>query len=72
MLLSAKRVGPTGKAYGLDMTEEEEEMLALGPRNAAEAGATNVEFVKATSKPSPSPRATSYFKQPGQRCPSRS
>ncbi len=43
VLLSAKRVGPTGKAYGLDMTDE---MLALARRNAAEAGATNVEFLK--------------------------
>jgi arsenite methyltransferase len=43
VLLSARRVGPTGKAYGLDMTEE---MLALARRNAAEAGATNVEFLK--------------------------
>ena len=43
VLLSARRVGPTGKAYGLDMTEE---MLALAGRNAAEAGATNVEFLK--------------------------
>jgi len=43
VLLSAKRVGPTGKAFGLDMTDE---MLALAVRNAAEAGATNVEFLK--------------------------
>ena len=43
MLLSAKRVGPTGRAIGLDMTDE---MLALAQRNAAEAGATNVEFLK--------------------------
>jgi ubiquinone/menaquinone biosynthesis C-methylase UbiE len=43
VLLSAKRVGRTGKAYGLDMTEE---MLALARRNAAEAGAENVEFLK--------------------------
>jgi SAM-dependent methyltransferase len=42
VLLSAKRVGPTGKAYGLDMTPE---MLELARRNAAEAGATNVEFL---------------------------
>ena len=41
VLLSAQRVGPTGKAYGLDMTEE---MLALARANAAEAGATNVDF----------------------------
>ena len=43
MLLSAKRVGPTGRAIGLDMTDE---MLALAQRNAREAGATNVEFVR--------------------------
>ena len=43
VLLSAKRVGPTGRAFGLDMTDE---MLALAQRNAAEAGATNVEFLK--------------------------
>jgi SAM-dependent methyltransferase len=42
VLLSAKRVGPTGYAYGLDMTDE---MLELARRNAAEAGATNVEFL---------------------------
>jgi arsenite methyltransferase len=43
VLLSAKRVGPGGTAYGLDMTDE---MLALARRNAAEAGATNVHFLK--------------------------
>ena len=43
VLLSAKRVGPTGRAFGLDMTDE---MLALARRNAADAGATNVEFLK--------------------------
>ncbi|HEX2220755.1 MAG TPA: arsenite methyltransferase [Gemmatimonadales bacterium] len=43
VLLSARRVGPTGKAYGLDMTEE---MLALARKNAAEAGVTNVEFLR--------------------------
>ena len=43
VLLSAKRVGPTGKAYGLDMTEE---MLALARENQRKAGATNVEFLK--------------------------
>ena len=43
VLLSARRVGPTGKAYGVDMTEE---MLALARTNAEKAGATNVEFVK--------------------------
>ena len=43
VLLSARRVGPTGYVYGLDMTPE---MLALARRNAAEAGATNVEFLE--------------------------
>ena len=43
VLLSAKRVGPTGKAYGLDMTDE---MLALANENKARAGVTNVEFLK--------------------------
>jgi arsenite methyltransferase len=43
VLLSAKRVGPTGKAYGLDMTDE---MLALARENQRKAGATNVEFLK--------------------------
>jgi arsenite methyltransferase len=43
VLLSARRVGPTGKAYGLDMTPE---MLELARANAATAGATNVEFLE--------------------------
>jgi len=43
VLLSARRVGPTGHAYGLDMTPE---MLALARRNANDAGATNVEFLQ--------------------------
>jgi SAM-dependent methyltransferase len=43
VLLSAKRVGPSGKAYGLDMTDE---MLALAKKNQAESGLTNVEFIK--------------------------
>ena len=43
VLLSAKRVGPTGKAYGLDMTDE---MLALAEENRKKAGATNVTFLK--------------------------
>src|SRR5438093_1130015 len=43
VLLSAKRVGPTGKAYGLDMTDE---MLALARENQAKAGVANVEFLK--------------------------
>ena len=43
VLLSAKRVGPTGKAYGLDMTDD---MLALARENQKQAGVTNVEFLK--------------------------
>jgi len=43
VLLSARRVGPTGKAYGLDMTDE---MLALACENKRQAGLTNVEFLK--------------------------
>src|SRR4051794_25168774 len=43
VLLSAKRVGPTGKAYGLDMTDE---MLALANQNKASSGIANVEFLK--------------------------
>jgi SAM-dependent methyltransferase len=45
ILLSARRVGPTGRAIGVDMTDE---MLALARRNAQEAGAANVEFRKGT------------------------
>jgi arsenite methyltransferase len=55
VLLSAKRVGPSGKAYGLDMTEE---MLALARRNAAEAGATNVDFLKGQIEAVPLPAGT--------------
>ena len=55
VLLSARRVGPTGKAYGLDMTEE---MLALARRNAAEAGATNVDFLKGHIEQVPLPAGT--------------
>jgi len=55
VLLSARRVGPAGKAYGLDMTEE---MLALARRNAAEAGATNVEFLKGQIESIPLPAET--------------
>ena len=55
VLLSAKRVGPTGKAYGLDMTEE---MLALARANAAEAGATNVDFLKGQIEAIPLPAET--------------
>src|ERR1700687_5097480 len=52
VLLSAKRVGPTGKAYGLDMTDE---MLALANENKRKAGATNVEFLKGTIEAIPLP-----------------
>ena len=54
VLLSAKRVGPTGKAYGLDMTDE---MLALARENQAKAGATNVEFLKGEIENIPLPEA---------------
>jgi SAM-dependent methyltransferase len=47
VLLSARRVGPTGKAHGLDMTAE---MLALARENARKAGVENVEFTRATSR----------------------
>jgi arsenite methyltransferase len=52
VLLSAKRVGPAGKAYGLDMTDE---MLALARENQKKAGATNVEFLKGTIENIPLP-----------------
>ena len=52
VLLSAKRVGPTGKAYGLDMTDQ---MLALARRNQQAAGATNVEFLKGSIEAIPLP-----------------
>jgi arsenite methyltransferase len=52
VLLSARRVGPTGKAYGLDMTDE---MLDLAMKNKAKAGATNVEFLKGTIEAIPLP-----------------
>ncbi|WP_055490737.1 arsenite methyltransferase [Streptomyces sp. TP-A0356] len=55
VLLSARRVGPTGKAYGLDMTDE---MLALSLVNAEKAGATNVEFLKGTIEAIPLPADT--------------
>ncbi|MFC8513181.1 arsenite methyltransferase [Streptomyces sp. NPDC057257] len=55
VLLSARRVGPTGKAYGVDMTDE---MLALALSNAAKAGVTNVEFLKGTIEAVPLPAAT--------------
>ena len=52
VLLSARRVGPTGKAYGLDMTDE---MLALARENQRKAGAANVEFLKGTIEAIPLP-----------------
>src|SRR5690349_6849208 len=52
VLLSAQRVGPTGKVYGLDMTDE---MLALARANADKAGATNVEFLKGDIESIPLP-----------------
>jgi len=55
VLLSAQRVGPTGKAYGLDMTDE---MLELARANQAEAGVQNVEFVKGTIEAIPLPDAS--------------
>jgi SAM-dependent methyltransferase len=54
VLLSARRVGPTGFAYGVDMTPE---MLELARRNAAEAGATNVEFLEGRIEALPLPDA---------------
>jgi len=55
VLLSARRVGPTGRAYGLDMTDE---MLDLARRNAAAAGATNVEFLRGHIEDIPLPDDT--------------
>jgi arsenite methyltransferase len=52
VLLSARRVGPTGRVYGLDMTDE---MLALARENQRKAGATNVEFLKGTIEAIPLP-----------------
>jgi arsenite methyltransferase len=52
VLLSARRVGPTGKVYGLDMTDD---MLALARENQRKAGATNVEFLKGTIEAIPLP-----------------
>jgi arsenite methyltransferase len=52
VLLSARRVGPAGKAYGLDMTDE---MLALARENARKAGARNVEFLKGEIESVPLP-----------------
>jgi len=55
VLLSAKRVGPTGKVYGLDMTDE---MIALARENQRKAKATNVEFLKGEIEAVPLPDAT--------------
>ncbi|HZP89592.1 MAG TPA: arsenite methyltransferase [Actinomycetota bacterium] len=55
VLLSSRRVGPRGKVYGLDMTQE---MLELARRNAAEAGATNVEFLEGTIEDIPLPETS--------------
>jgi arsenite methyltransferase len=55
VLLSARRVGPTGRAYGLDMTDE---MLALARENARKAGAANVEFLKGDIERIPLPDAS--------------
>lgn len=55
VLLSARRVGPTGKAYGLDMTDE---MLDLARKNAAKAGVTNVEFLRGEMENIPLPGNT--------------
>ncbi|MEU5053627.1 arsenite methyltransferase [Streptomyces sp. NPDC021096] len=55
VLLSARRVGPAGKAYGLDMTEE---MLALALGNARKAGVANVEFLKGAIEAVPLPART--------------
>jgi ubiquinone/menaquinone biosynthesis C-methylase UbiE len=55
VLLSARGVGPTGRAYGLDMTDE---MLTLAQRNAAQAGATNVEWLKGHIEAIPLPAAS--------------
>jgi arsenite methyltransferase len=55
VLLSARRVGPSGRVYGLDMTDE---MLALARANAAEAGVTNVEFLKGVIEDVPLPESS--------------
>jgi SAM-dependent methyltransferase len=55
VLLSARRVGPTGKAYGLDMTDE---MLELARKNQSDAGVTNVEFLKGEIEAIPLPDAS--------------
>ena len=70
VLLSARRVGPTGFAYGLDMTDE---MLALAEQNKAAAGAENVQFLKGHIEEIPLPdddgrrRHLQLRDQPGRR-----
>ena len=55
VLLSARRVGPTGKAYGLDMTDD---MLALARKNATDSGVTNVEFLRGRIEDIPLPSSS--------------
>ncbi|HEY5294070.1 MAG TPA: arsenite methyltransferase [Gaiellaceae bacterium] len=55
VILSAKRVGPSGTAYGVDMTDE---MLALAQQNARDAGVTNVHFLKGVIEQIPLPAAS--------------
>jgi len=55
VILSARRVGPTGRAYGLDMTDD---MLALARANAVEAGVSNVEFLRGQIEAIPLPDAS--------------
>lgn len=55
VILSARRVGPSGKAYGLDMTDE---MLELARQNAAEVGVSNVQFLKGEIEDIPLPEAS--------------
>ncbi len=55
VILSARRIGPNGRVFGLDMTDE---MLELAVRNAADAGVTNVEFVRGTIESVPLPSST--------------
>jgi arsenite methyltransferase len=55
VILSAKRVGPTGSAYGVDMTDE---MLALAQQNARDAGVSNVHFLKGVIEQIPLPAAS--------------
>ena len=61
VLISARRVGPTGKAIGLDMTDE---MLELARANAAEAGGRTSSSSRATSRPCPSRMRLSTWSSP--------